>query len=175
MSDTGYAVIDPRLVVIQKVCDDFDVLCAEVSQMRKSEAKADLEATSLPVLRPVAERVKEADSLAQAVRAAHVYRALVQVLVLEKVSGERHAEFTRNWEELSGLLLSYERAELLITEQLRRVADELGRRLVSSNQALADEVASTNKALSEINETLTGSMQLLVGSWQGAGVTGTGT
>ena len=174
MSDTGYAAIDPRLVVIEKVRDDFDSLCTEVSSMRKSQARADLEATSLPVLRPVAERVQEADSLAGAVRAAHVYRALVQVLVLEKVRDDRRAELASRWDELGQLLLSYERAELLVAEQLRHFARELAEHLESSNRALANEVAGTNQALAAINETLTGSMQLLVGPWSGARVTGVG-
>jgi hypothetical protein len=166
MSDTGYAAIDPRLVVIEAVRDDLDWLGAEVGRMRKSQAKDDLEATSRQVLQPIAERLKEADSLADAVRAAHVYRALVQVLVLEKVPDERRAELASRWEELGRLLLSCERAELLVAEQLRHFARELAEHLDSSNRALADEVAGASKALSAINETLTGSMQLLVGPWQ---------
>jgi molybdopterin converting factor small subunit len=155
MNGSGNESTNLRAVVADKVVTDFEALCAEVDKMRPSGVKTELEEFSLKALRSVVDNVREAASLADTLRAAHVYHSLVDLLVVKKTRSERRETIEKNWQGLREVLYSYERTEVLVAAELRQLAADIEEKLANSTvvqkiKALTDQLRSSNEKLEQV-------------------------
>jgi hypothetical protein len=134
MTDPEPDVADIRQAVVDSVSADFETLRAEVDQMRVSTAKDELEKL-VGKLRLVADNVNAAQTHHEALKQAHAYVVMQDLLVPDMASGERLSRMTERSRQLAVTLKAHEETSLKPAAEEHRLAREIAYHLDQSATA----------------------------------------
>jgi DNA repair exonuclease SbcCD ATPase subunit len=158
MTDSEHNITDIRQAVADSISADFDTVRAEVDQMRVSTAKDELEKL-VGKLRLVADNVNAAQSHHEALKHAHAYVVMQDLLVPDMASGERLIRMTERSRQLAAALTAYEATSLEPAGEEHQLAREMVYHLDQS--ATAQQLLASTRAFSESHAQLHSSVKTI--------------
>jgi DNA repair exonuclease SbcCD ATPase subunit len=156
MTDSGPDITDIRQAVVDSVLADFETTRAEVDQMRMSTAKDELEKL-VGKLRLVADNVNAAQTHHEALKQAHAYVVMQDLLVPDRASGERLARMQERSRQLAATLRAHEETSLKPAGEVHQLAREVAYHLDQS--ATARQLLAAISAFSESHAQLHSSVK----------------
>jgi hypothetical protein len=158
MTDSRHDMTDIRQAVVDSVLADFETMRAEVDQMRVSTAKDELEKL-VTKLRLVADNVNAAQNHHEALKQAHAYVVMQDLLIPERTSGERLARMQERSRHLAATLRAHEETSLKAAGEGHQLAREIAYHLDQS--ATARQLLAAATAFSQSHAQLHSSVQTI--------------
>lgn len=158
MTDSGHDITDIRQAVADGISADFETMRAEVDQMRVSTAKDELEKL-VGKLRLVADNVNAAQTHYEALKQAHAYVVMQDLLIPDRTSGERLVRMQERSRQLAATLRMHEEASLKSGGEGHQFAREVvyhfdqsvtARQLLAATRAFSESHAQLHSSVKTI-------------------------